>query len=148
MLKIMMLTLIASASFTTIKWEPNLAIAKAKARAENKLVLLNFSGSDWCGPCIRLKKEILETAEFACVADTALFLVNADFPRLSKNKLDKARVSENEALAEKYNPDGEFPLTLLLDTDGKVLKKWPGLPKLTPVEFGQEIMRFYQSLPQ
>ena len=143
-----MLSLFFTASIAAINWQPNIAVAKAKAKVENKLVLLNFSGSDWCGPCIRLKKEILETEQFACVADTALFLVNADFPRLSKNKLDKNKVSENESLAEMYNPAGEFPLTLLLDADGKVLKKWPGLPKLTAVEFGQEIMSFYHSLPQ
>ena len=145
MLKIILLGLYALTNLTNINWEQNIAVAKTKAKAEQKLILLNFSGSDWCGPCIRLKKEILETEPFKCVTDTALFLVNADFPRLSKNKLAKGKVLENEDLAEKYNPNGEFPLTLLLDADGKVLKRWPGLPKLSAIEFGQEIMSMYHS---
>src|SRR6478609_5571387 len=113
--------------------------AKAQAKSENKLILLNFSGSDWCGPCIRLKKDIFERATFVNYADENLVLVNADFPRLKKNMLSKELQKQNEALADTYNSNGAFPLTLLLDAEGKVLKKWEGLPAMSPEEFTNDI---------
>jgi thiol-disulfide isomerase/thioredoxin len=69
-------------SFTI--WHNNLDEAKQLAKKEHKYILLNFSGSDWCGPCIRLHKEILETEAFLKFANNSLILVNADFPRLKK----------------------------------------------------------------
>ena len=110
-------------------WGNNLEKALASAAADQKLVILNFSGSDWCGPCIQLKKEIFESEEFKTFADTRLELVRADFPRQKKNQLPKEQLKYNEALAEKYNPSGKFPLTLLLSPDGKVLRTWDGYPK-------------------
>ena len=68
-------------------WETDFENAKKKAEKEHKLILLNFSGSDWCGPCIRLKKEIFQSNSFINYADSNLVLVNADFPRNKKNKL-------------------------------------------------------------
>ena len=62
-------------------------------------------------------------------------LVNADFPRLKKNKLAKELQKQNEKLAEKYNNKGTFPLTLLLDENGKVLQSWDSYPKTTPEQF-------------
>lgn len=110
-------------------WGNNLEKALAEAAASQKLVILNFSGSDWCGPCIQLKKEVFESEEFKKFADTSLELVRADFPRQKKNQLPKEQLKYNEALAEKYNPSGKFPLTLLLSPDGKVLRTWDGYPK-------------------
>ena len=110
-------------------WGNNLEKALTEAEAEQKLVILNFSGSDWCGPCIQLKKEVFESDEFKKLADTRLELVRADFPRQKKNQLPKEQLKYNEALAEKYNPSGKFPLTLLLSPGGKVLRTWDGYPK-------------------
>ncbi len=110
------------------KWETDLNIACDKAIAENKMILLNFSGSDWCVPCIRLKKEIFSTQEFENFAKDQLILVNADFPSKKKNQLPDALKKSNEDLAEKYNKNGAFPLTLLLDAKGDVITKWDGLP--------------------
>jgi thioredoxin-related protein len=131
-----LLTVIFS-SVTT--WQTDFEKAKAQAQSENKLILLNFSGSDWCGPCIRLKKDIFEHASFISYADENLVLVNADFPRLKKNMLSKELQKQNEALADTYNSSGAFPLTLLLDAEGKVLKKWEGLPAMSPEEFTNDI---------
>ena len=110
-------------------WQLDFDQAKAEARQTNRHILLNFSGSDWCGPCIKLKKDVFESADFQQFATDRLILVRADFPRLSKNKLDDRQTTRNEALAEKYNREGKFPFTVLLDADGKVLKEWDGYPK-------------------
>lgn len=107
-------------------WLNNLDEAKQLAKAKHEFILLNFSGSDWCGPCIKMHEEIFEKDVFRQYSDTHLILVNADFPRLRKNQLEPAQQKRNDAVADKYNPKGIFPYTLLLDSDGKVLKTWEG----------------------
>lgn len=128
--------LIASASVT---WMGDFDVAKTKAVSEHKLILVNFSGSDWCGPCIRLRKEILESDAFTNYAADKLVLVRADFPRQKKNQLSKEQVKLNEALADKYDADGKFPYTLLIDENGKVLRSWDGFPDETPEQFIAQI---------
>ena len=125
--------------FSTTTWQTDFEKAKTEAKTENKFILLNFSGSDWCGPCIRLHKEIFDDETFLKYADEHLVLVNADFPRLKKNMLSKEQQKQNDALADIYNSDGAFPLTLLLDADGKVIKKWDGFPSETPEEFTNDV---------
>lgn len=111
---------------TSAKWLTNFDQAKSIAVQEHKYILLNFSGSDWCGPCIKMKKEVFENEAFLSLATEKLVLVRADFPRQRKNQPDKEQIKHNEGLAEKYNPEGKFPLTLLLDQDGRVIKQWDG----------------------
>lgn len=120
-------------------WETDFENAKEKAGKEHKLILLNFSGSDWCGPCIRLHKEIFGAAAFENFAETNLVLVNADFPRLKKNQLSKDQQRKNDKLADQYNPQGNFPYTVLLDAEGKVIKAWDGFPNLTAEQFTGQI---------
>ena len=108
------------------EWLVNFDSARNAAVKENKYILLNFSGSDWCGPCIKMKKEVFESESFSSLAEKNLVLLRADFPRSKKNQLSKDQTKHNEILAEKYNPEGKFPFTLLLDSNGKVLKKWDG----------------------
>lgn len=122
-------------------WQTNFEKAKAEAKAQHKLILLKFSGSDWCLPCIRMEKDLFSDQSFGQFSEKNLEMVNADFPRLSKHKLDKSVAKQNEALAEKYNKEGHFPLTLLLDADGKVLKVWDGYQGQKPEEFVQEIKK-------
>jgi thioredoxin-related protein len=110
-------------------WDTSMDTAMQIAKTENKLILLNFSGSDWCGPCIKLKEEVLNTPEFLSFSDKKLVLVRADFPRKKKNQLDPSKTKENEKLAEKYNSKGKFPFTVLIDSNGKVLKEWDGYTK-------------------
>jgi thioredoxin-related protein len=121
------------------KWETDLEKARQRAHEEHKIILLGFSGSDWCVPCIRLHKELLETTEFQQFADSNLVLIQADFPRLKKNQLSREQQKKNEGLADKYNPQGNFPLTLLLDEDGKVLKAWEGFIDLSPQKFIEQV---------
>jgi thioredoxin-related protein len=124
---------------STAIWLGDFNSATNEAAKENKLIMINFSGSDWCVPCIRLRHEILESATFESYAKDHLVLVRADFPRQKKNQLDAAQVKRNEALADKYNPDGAFPLTLLVDKNGKVWKKWDGFPNESPEKFVEEV---------
>src|SRR5579872_6356966 len=102
-------------------WHYNLDEARKLAEQQHKHILLNFSGSDWCGPCILLRKEIFDAPAFSAFADTALILVNADFPRMKKNQLSKDQQQLNEKLADRYNPQGKFPLTILMDEKGKII---------------------------
>lgn len=120
-------------------WEPDFEAAKKIAKEKDQLILLNFSGSDWCGPCIRLRKEIFDNEQFSRMADTTLIMVNADFPRNKKNQPDKQLQMQNEVLADKYNPMGKFPFTVLLNADGKVLASWDGLPKADAAVFAQQV---------
>jgi thioredoxin-related protein len=100
--------------------------AKTKARKEHKDILLTFSGSDWCIPCIKLEKQVFTSVSFKKFADSNLVVLNADFPRLKKHQLSKDKKAMNELLADQYNKAGNFPFTVLLDADGKVLKTWDG----------------------
>jgi thioredoxin-related protein len=109
-------------------WGTDFERARDVAKQEHRYILLNFSGSDWCGPCIRLHDEVFESQQFKELAGTNLVLLNADFPRLKKNQLPKDQQEQNEHLADKYNPKGSFPLTVLLTPDGKVVKEWEGFP--------------------
>lgn len=113
--------------------------AEQKALTEHKLILLNFSGSDWCGPCIRMHKEVLESETFRQYANAHLMVVNADFPRLKKNQLPKEEQQENDGLAEKYNPEGLFPCNLLLDSKGNVIHTWKGFYNQGAEAFTNEV---------
>jgi thioredoxin-related protein len=130
---------------TNVTWLGDFDSAKTQAVQQHKLILVNFSGSDWCGPCIRLRKEILESATFEAYATDHLVLVRADFPRQKKNQLSKEQVKLNEALADKYNSDGKFPYTLLVDETGKVLYQWDGFPNETTDQFISQIDQIVQA---
>ncbi|MCF8405711.1 MAG: FAD:protein FMN transferase [Bacteroidales bacterium] len=116
--------------------------AKIIAVKNQKFIMLNFSGSDWCGPCIKMKNEIFSNPSFKEFAAQNLILVNADFPRQRKNKLSEIQIKQNEALAEKYNLDGDFPKTILFTTDEKIVKEWIGFPKGSVQDFIGEIAQF------
>lgn len=124
---------------STVDWPTNMQNAQVQAKAEKKKILLNFSGSDWCGPCIKLKKNIFESETFKTYSDKNLVLVHADFPRKKKNQLSKEQTVLNEKMAELYNQEGKFPLTVLLDENGKVIKTWDGYPNSTIDAFIQDI---------
>ncbi len=99
-------------------WHTNYVSAQAQASAERKPLLVNFSGSDWCGWCIKLQKEVFQKPEFIDYARTNLVLLTVDFPR--SKPLAPAQVAANQALAAKYGVEG-FPTLLLLDGQGNRL---------------------------
>jgi len=125
-------------------WVNNLEQAEQKAQTEHKLIMLNFSGSDWCGPCIRMHKEIFESEDFLKYTNEHLVLVNADFPRLKKDQLAKELQKSNDLLAEKYNAEGSFPCTLLLDGNGKVIYTWKGFYNKGAESFTYEVKQLVE----
>jgi len=128
-------------------WHYNLDEARQLARDQHKHILLNFSGSDWCAPCILLRRQILDNPVFLLMADTSLILVNADFPRSKRNQLTAQQQALNNSMADKYNSQGKFPYTLLLKADGKVVKTWEGLPNEKPTDFALEVRTLIDTHP-
>jgi protein disulfide-isomerase len=100
------------------EWLTDLPTALAKAKAENKNVLLDFTGSDWCGWCIRLKKEVFDQPEFAAYAREKLVLVELDFP--DKKPQTRELKAANRALAQQFGVTG-YPTIFIVDADGKRL---------------------------
>ncbi|HEX6915617.1 MAG TPA: thioredoxin family protein [Chitinophagaceae bacterium] len=136
------LLILLAAAFITVSAQASdsttIQKAESVAATEHRYILLNFSGSDWCVPCIKMRKSIFESSVFKEFQSKKLVWVNADFPRSQKN-LTKKQVKENEQLAEQYNKEGGFPFTLLLDEKGGVVKTWSGFPGVTAEQFINEI---------
>jgi len=111
-------------SFTSIsfsqEWKTSLEEAKLEATKENKKILLVFSGSDWCAPCIKLEKNVWKSEVFKKEALEKYVLIKADFPKKKANQLSAELTENNNKLAEKYNKEGNFPLVVMLDKNGKV----------------------------
>ena len=103
-----------------------------------KPVLLVFAGSDWCAPCIRFEKKILNENTFLDFAKTNIVVLKANFPQ--REKLPKSIQAQNEKLAERYNPKGIFPAFVLLRSDQSVLSTLQ-YDNQTPLEFIEEIKR-------
>jgi thioredoxin-related protein len=141
-MKSLLLLIMIFSSFLAGAQAPDLSEAESHAKQNHKLILLEFSGSDWCIPCIRMEKEIFQKESFINYSKEHLVLLHADFPRLKKHQLPKEQAKKNEELAEKYNKEGAFPYTVLLDADGKVLKQWDGLVAASPEEFINQIQPF------
>jgi thioredoxin-related protein len=120
-------------------WRTDFERAQKDATAQHKLILLKFSGSDWCVPCIRMEKELFSQDAFQPFADSALILVNADFPQQLKHQPDAKTKAANDALAARYNKTGIFPMTVLIKADGTVLKHWNGYTKMTVPDFIRDI---------
>lgn len=132
-------TMFFSTATTGITWLNNLQKAEQTAKNEHKLILLNFSGSDWCIPCMKLRADVFNSEAFTEYANNNLVLVNADFPRKKKDQLSKEQQQKNDELAAKYNPEGRFPFTILLDSNGNKLKVWDGFYSQGPANFVNEI---------
>jgi len=138
-MKLLLIALIGVVTFSPPGWQLDFETAKQTAKNEHKYILLNFSGSDWCGPCIRMKQEIFDTETFGQFAKEYLVLVNADFPRTKKHALTNEQQKKNDQLADQYNQQGIFPLTSLLTAEGKEIKVWEGLPPVSADEFIKQL---------
>ncbi|MEM0542361.1 thioredoxin family protein [Flavobacterium sp. j3] len=104
-------------------WQTNYEEVKKQANEQNKNILLVFSGSDWCGPCIKLDKNVWQSEAFKNYSENKLVLLRADFPKKKANTLPEAIKKGNLVLADSYNKEGFFPLVVVLDKNGKVLAK-------------------------
>jgi thioredoxin-related protein len=110
------LALTTTMAFAKTGWSEDYAKSLAKAKTEKKLVLVDFTGSDWCEWCIKLDKEVFSTSEFKAYAKDKLVLVEADFP-IGKPQIDKVK-KQNEKLQEKFSVEG-FPTVIVLNSGGK-----------------------------
>ena len=112
-----------TAGAAELNWRTDLPQALAQAKAENKLVLLDFTGSDWCVWCQKQDEDTFDRPEFAAYARTNLVLVQLDFPN-QKPQADDVKAA-NKALAKKYSVQG-FPTLMALKPDGTVVWNQPG----------------------
>ena len=99
-------------------WLTDFNEAKELAKKTNKKILINFTGSDWCGWCIKLDKEVFSKEEFKKWSKDNLVLLKIDFPRYKK--LPQEISQKNYILSQKYGVKG-FPTILLTDENGKVV---------------------------
>jgi len=109
-------------------WITDYKKAQQEAKADHRLVLLNFTGSDWCGYCVQLDRAILSKPELKDYAGKNLVLLEIDFPRRNGPRWNAQSIElkkQNMELAEKYDVQG-FPTLVLLDGDGKTVWKYEG----------------------
>ncbi len=116
------------------QWQYSMADAMKIAKEKDQKIILVFSGSDWCTPCIKLENDIWSTDEFKIYAKDNYVMLKADFPRKKKNKLSEDHTRINNILAEMYNPNGYFPLVVVLDSDAKVIGNL-GYKKVSPKQY-------------
>ena len=126
--------MIVTTSLSAQKWETNFEVAKARAEKEGVNIVLVFSGSDWCIPCMKLEKNIWESQEFIKYSKDHFVLLRADFPKKKANALSKEQQERNDKLAEIYNPQGLFPLVVILDKKGK-MRGSTGYKNLSPLAY-------------
>jgi protein disulfide-isomerase len=123
------------------KWNTDYAKAVELAKTENKPLLLDFTGSDWCGWCMKMKKEALDTPMFTHYAKKNLVLVEVDFPH---QKPQTAAVKEqNQELGQKYKVSG-YPCFVLIDKDGNELGRQGGYLGGGPAAFIAKLNTFYK----
>ncbi|MCX8104376.1 MAG: thioredoxin family protein [Ignavibacterium album] len=101
-----------------LDWETNLETALQKAQKENKTVLVNFTGSDWCIWCQRLSNEVFSQSEFEKFAKENLVLVKIDFPKNIEQSMETKFY--NNQLAQRFGIEG-FPTIILLNKNGELI---------------------------
>jgi thioredoxin-related protein len=113
-------------------WQTNFEKAKAQAKAEKKMILVDFTGSDWCGFCIKLHEEVFEKEPFKSEVSKQFVLVELDFPH--EKKLPDDIKAQNEKLGKEYKVNG-YPTVCLMDADGQVIGKFVGYGPGTAAKF-------------
>ena len=105
-------------------WTTDYKKAQDEAKASHKLLLLDFTGSDWCGFCIQLDKAILQQPRFKDYASKNLVLMEVDFPRRKAQSAETQK--QNMELARRYQIEG-FPTLVVLNGEGKTVWRYDGL---------------------
>jgi protein disulfide-isomerase len=115
---IAVMTLFVANAKAAADWETDFDKAATNALTSQRYMLLDFSGSDWCGWCIKLDKEVFSKADFKKYAKENLICVLVDFPQQKPQK--KRLKAQNEALAKKYEVKG-YPTVIILSPDGDLV---------------------------
>jgi thioredoxin-related protein len=123
-------------------WLTDLSKAQAQAKSEKKMVLMEFTGSDWCPPCKALHKNVFSTQEFKDYAAKNLVLVELDFPR-AKQQTEELKKA-NKKLAQQYAIEG-YPTVIVLSSDGKELKKKVGYSGQSAQDFIADLEKLKSS---
>ncbi len=121
-----------------ISWMTDFEAAKTKAKEEKKLLFVNFTGSDWCGWCIKLHNEVFDKEAFKSAAPKQFVLVELDFPH--EKKLPDELKAQNDKLAKKYKIHG-YPSVLLLDPDGKLVAALVGFRAGGPEKYVENLSK-------
>ncbi|MFN2508423.1 MAG: thioredoxin family protein [Chthoniobacterales bacterium] len=122
-------------------WMTDYKQAQEEAKTNKKLLLVDFTGSDWCGWCIRLDREVFSRPEFKEYASKNLVLLEVDFPR--GKALPPAQKAQNQELAQQHRIQG-FPTIVVLDSDGKKIGELGYMPG-GPAAFIAELDRLRKS---
>ena len=123
-------------------WETDLKKAQQAAKAQNKLLFIDFTGSDWCGFCVRLDRDILSRPQFQAFASKNLVLMEVDFPR--RKEQTAAIKTQNQHLASQYNIQG-FPTIVVLNGDGQTVWRYDGYFPNGPEAFIAELEKLRKS---
>ena len=102
-------------------WYTDWDKASAESKKTGKPILIDFTGSDWCGWCIKLKKEVFDTPSFKKWANEKVVLLELDFPRSKPQP--EAEKAKNKKLAQKYAIEG-FPTIIFSNAKGDVLGRY------------------------
>ncbi len=117
-------------------WDDNYDKALAEAKEEGKLVMLDFTGSDWCGWCMKIDEDFFSKSEFKKFAKENLVLVELDFPQ--GKRLSKKTKEQNDALKTKFGVRG-FPTIIIVDAEGTEKARWGGYSKDFMTELKEKV---------
>ncbi len=123
-------------------WLNDYKKAQEEAKASNKILLLNFTGSDWCGWCIKFDRDVLSRPQFKEYARNNLVLVELDFPRVKTQSAELQK--QNRQLAQQYEVVG-FPTIIALNSDGQKLWEYDGYFAGGPEAFIAELEKLRKS---
>jgi len=130
---------VAAGGAVGVVWRNDYPAALKQAKSEGKRLLLDFTGSDWCGWCIKFEHDVLSTPQFVAYAGRKLQLVRLDFPHHSPQS--DALKRANAALSEQFHVDG-FPTFVLVNGDGRELGRQVGYLRGGPDAFISELDEF------
>ena len=139
LMAVLVATVFWQANATEATWLTDLPQAQTQAKSEKKIVLMDFTGSDWCGWCSKFKKEVLDTPEFRAFAAKSVVLVEVDFPNKKEQSADLK--TANAALKTKYDIHG-FPTLVVLDQNGKEIGRQVGYAKGGPAAFIAKLEKY------
>lgn len=135
---------VAAAPEAEAAWKTDYAAALTQSQKEGKPVLLDFTGSDWCPPCMLLHKRIFSTKTFADYAAKNLILVKVDFPK--RKPLPPEQEQKNNALAEKFGIE-TFPTILIVDSMGRPIGGMQGYDGSSPEGYVASLQQILKEKP-